>query len=231
MRLRALLLAGLLFPGAGGVAAGQDTTTRELWPELDTYVRLSPAARLFFVVIPVVSGDDRSLSETQLGGHLEVGIMPMARRQLRAAYDADRLGYLRARIGYRQVLTVGTGRSEQRLVADVTPRFFLPWDVLFALRNEVDFRWLQGNYSWRFRPRVWLERETRIGSVTTVPYWSVEFFYDSRFGAWSRTFYQTGVAIPVSRRVAPEIYYGRQIDRLPAHKTVNALGILATLYF
>jgi len=231
MRLRASVLACAFLAGVSAVAAGQDTTTGELWPELDAYVRLSPGARLFFVVMPVVSRDDKSLSETQLGGHLEVGVMPMARRRLRTAYDADRLGYLRARVGYRQVQTAGSGRSESRVVADVTPRFFLPWDVLFALRNEFDFRWVHEVYSWRFRPRVWLERETRIGGVTTVPYWSVELFYDARYEGWSRTFYQTGVAIPVSRRVAPEIYYGRQIDRQPAQKTVNALGVLATLYF
>jgi len=230
MRLRALALAGAVLVRAGRVAVGQETTSAELWPELDAYVRLSPAARLFFVAMPVISGDSRSLSETQLGGHLEMGIMPIAPR-LRSTYDADRLRYLRARVGYREVWTAGSGIGERRLVADVTSRFFLPWNVLFAQRDEFDFRWLRGNYSWRFRPRVWFERETRIGGVTAVPYWSVEYFYDSRYDAWSRKFYQTGIAIPVSRRIAPEIYYGRQVDRSPNQKTVNSLGVLATLYF
>jgi hypothetical protein len=233
MPLRALLTAAAVLAGVAPDTPAQEVTG-EVWPEIDAYVRLSLGARLFFQAQPVMTADDRSLSERQLGGHLEAGFMPMARKHLQSSYDADRLRYLRARVGFRRVSSYGTDgtmQREHRLVADFTPRAFLPFNVLLAQRNQLDARWIEGDYSWRFRPRVWLERETRIGAVTTVPYWSVEFFYDARFDAWSRTLYQTGIVIPVTPRIAPEIYYARQIDRQPALKTVNALGTMATLYF
>jgi hypothetical protein len=92
----------------------------------------------------------------------------------------------------------------------VTPRAFLPFDVLVALRGRVDFRWLEEGYSWRPRVRLWIEREGPVGPVVLIPYVSAETFYDSRYDAWSRTYYQAGIAVPVSRRVVPELYYGRQ---------------------
>jgi hypothetical protein len=116
-------------------------------------------------------------------------------------------------------------------VAEVTPRAFLPLDVLVALRWRVDFRWLESGYAWRPRVRLWIEREGPIGPVVLIPYLSAEAFYDSRYDAWSRNYYQAGIAVPVTKRVVPEVYYGRQVDQEPTDKTVNALGIVVTFYF
>jgi hypothetical protein len=231
--IRALLAAGALLAGAARAAQAQETT-RELWPEIDAYVRLSSAARLFLVAAPVISGDARTLSEQQLGANIEVGISPIQAYRRRKAFDADKLRYLRARLGYWRIGihdSSGWSLSERRLVAEITPRAFLPLDVLVALRGRVDFRWLEAGYSWRPRLRLWLERETDVGPVVFVPYVSAETFYDSRYDAWSRNYYQAGVAVPVTHWLVPEVYYGRQIDREPSAKTVNALGVLVTFYF
>jgi hypothetical protein len=231
--LRALLAAAALLV-AGVRAAPAQETVGEIWPELDAYVRLSSAARLFLAMAPVISGDAKSLSEQQTGANIEVGIAPLHPGRRYKAQDADKLRYLRIRLGYWRTGThdsSGSALSERRLVAEVTPRAFLPFDVLLALRGRVDFRWLEAGYSWRPRLRLWLERESPIGPVVLIPYVSAETFYDSRYDAWSRTYYQTGIAVPVSKRVVPEVYYGRQIDREPSDKIVNALGVVVTLYF
>jgi hypothetical protein len=231
--LRPLLAAGALLIGLSQSAQAQ-TTVGEVWPELDAYVRLSSAARLFLMMAPVISRDARSLSERQAGANIEVGIAPIAPRRRVKAQDADKLRYLRLRLGYYRIGTndsSGSSLSERRLIAEATPRVFLPLDVLVVLRGRMDFRWLEEGYSWRPRLRLWIEREGPVGPVVLIPYVSAETFYDSRYDAWSRTYYQTGIGIPVSRRVVPEVYYGRQIDREPSDKTVNALGVVVTLYF
>jgi hypothetical protein len=228
-----LLAAGALLIGPSRTVQAQATTS-EFWPELDAYVRLSPAARLFLVMAPVISRDEKSLSEQQLGANIDVGIAPFAPARRARAQDADKLRYLRFRLGYYRTGThdsTGTSLSERRLAAEVTPRAFLPLDVLVALRGRMDFRWLEDGYSWRPRVRLWIEREGPVGPVVLIPYVSAETFYDSRYDAWSRTYYQTGIAVPVTRRIVPEVYYGRQLDREPSDKTVNALGAVVTLYF
>jgi hypothetical protein len=231
--LRTLLAAGAILVGPARVARAQNTVG-EVWPELDAYVRLSSAVRLFFMAAPVISRDAKSLSEQQLGANVEMGVAPLAPARRARAQDADKLSYLRFRLGYYRIGThdsSGSSLSERRLIAEVTPRAFLPLDVLVALRGRMDFRWLEEGYSWRPRVRLWIEREGPVGPVVLIPYVSAETFYDSRYDAWSRTYYQTGIAVPVSRRVVPEVYYGRQLDREPSDKTVNALGVVVTLYF
>ncbi|MBS1241916.1 MAG: hypothetical protein H6R40_1343 [Gemmatimonadetes bacterium] len=231
--LRTLLAAGAILVGPARVARAQNTVG-EVWPELDAYVRLSSAVRLFFMAAPVFSRDAKSLSEQQLGANVEMGVAPLAPARRARAQDADKLSYLRFRLGYYRIGThdsSGSSLSERRLIAEVTPRVFLPLDLLVALRGRMDFRWLEEGYSWRPRVRLWIEREGPVGPVVLIPYVSAETFYDSRYDAWSRSYYQTGIAVPVSRRVVPEVYYGRQLDREPSDKTVNALGMVVTLYF
>jgi hypothetical protein len=228
-----LLLLLLPVPTLVREASAQQTT-RELWPELDAYVHLTSSTRLFFLFAPVRSEDAESFSEAQLGAHIEAGLAPMSRKRRIPADDPDKLRYLRFRFGYRQAFTqdtVGRDLSERRVIAELTPRFFLPWNVLVALRNRLDFRWLEGDYSWRYRPRLWIERESVIAHVTFVPYLSAEVFYDSRYDSWARTRYQAGLAVPATRWLVPEAYYSRQTDRQPASKRTDALGLLATLYF
>jgi len=228
-----LLAAGALLIGPSRTVQAQ-TTTNEFWPEVDAYVRLSSSARLFLMMAPVISRDSKSLSEQQVGANFEFGMAPIQSTRRRRAQDADKLRYLRLRLGYYRIGThdsSGGSISERRLALEVTPRAFAPLDILVALRGRMDFRWLEEGYSWRPRVRLWLEREGPVGPVVLIPYISAETFYDSRYDAWSRTYYQTGIAVPVSKRVVPELYYGRQIDQEPSDKTVNALGMVVTLYF
>jgi hypothetical protein len=214
--------------------APAQTTTTEFWPELGAYVRLSSATRLYFLAAPVVSRDDRTLSESQLGAHVEVGVAPIGRAKIRNLHDPDRMKYLRFRVGYRQSWThdeAGASLSERRVIAELTARALLPGDLLLMLRNRGDFRWLEGAYSWRYRPRLLVERETDLGPVSVVPYASAEEFWDSRYDAWSRARYQIGLAVPVTRWLAPEVYYALQTDWQPTRKDVHAVGLVTTLYF
>ena len=231
---RAFLIASVLLAGAAGVSQAQETED-QFWPEIDTYVRLNHHARLFFMLAPVKETDSDSFNNTQVGGSFEFGVAPHARKHLLEAYDADQLRYLRASVGYRETFELSGDDdtvSERRIVTDLTPRFFLPWELLVAQRNRVDYRWIEGqDYSWRYRPRLWVERQSKIGSVKLVPHAAVELYYDSRYDSWERTEYRAGVSFPVARWIVPQAYYAREIDREPTKKYTNALGVIATLYF
>jgi len=208
-------------------------TREQFWPELDAYVRLSPATRLFFLAAPVREADQ--FQESQVGAHIEFGLAPIRRRPDRGLYDQDRLQFLRLRAGIRRTFSLsGDERelSETRVVVEATPRAFLPWHILMAIRNRLDFRWIEDQgYSWRYRPRLWLEREFGVAGIALVPYGSLEAFWDSRYDAWSRSRYQFGMAVPITTWFVPEAYYSRQIDTSPERSYTNALGIVTTFYF
>jgi hypothetical protein len=121
---------------------------------------------------------------------------------------------------------------EWRGIVELTGRASLPLDILGALRNRFDLRWLDDGYSTRYRIRLSLEKEMDvIPGWTIVPYVSAEPFYDSRFAAWSRVQYKAGITFPVIALLAIEGYYLRQDDwrSQPAH--INAFGLVAILYF
>jgi hypothetical protein len=120
---------------------------------------------------------------------------------------------------------------EHRGVLEAHVRWPFPGNVLVSDRNRVDLRWVDGVYSWRYRNRLLVERETSIGGYRLTPYTSGEVFYDSRYEAWSRNRFALGVQAPFHPRLMLDIYYMRQNDTRsqPAH--VNALGLALNTFF
>ena len=214
--------------------AQEAETVEQFWPDANAYVRLNESQRLWFLVAPVHERNE-GLEEIQVGAHWEIGLSPRWRAaRLGEMYDADRLRYLRFRAGirYSASLEESNDDEEWRGILELTPRAGLPGDIVGAFRNRGDLRWINGDFSWRYRPRLWLEREFSIAThVALVPYGSAEIFYDSRYEAWTRTRYQFGVAVPVSKAFAPEVYVSRQRDEEPTLKYTNALGLVLGFFF
>lgn len=100
------------------------------------------------------------------------------------------------------------------------------------LRNRLELRWIDGDFSWRDRLRLWIEREFHIGRVTLVPYGSAEPFWDSRYDAFTRVRYQLGTVVPITRWFALEVNYTRDRDDVDEIESItNALNVIVTLYF
>jgi len=239
----AFVLAVGSAPLASARAAAQDPeTSHQLWPEANVYVRLSDASRLYFLLASVrerdaETGELSKISDIQVGAHIEFGLVPFGRRAtLQARYDAHRLSYLRLRFGLRYQTSFDDDEppryEEWRGIVELTPRASLPGGLLAAQRNRVDLRWIHGDFSWRYRPRLWLEREFRVGpQLALVPYGSAEVFWDSRYDDWVRTRYQLGAAVPLKPWLAPEVYYAFQRDEQPTRSYTRALGVVVALYF
>ncbi len=228
-------VALLLAPALAGAAEQNES---QLWPEFDVYYRLNPNARLFFLLAPTreVENDQVSdITEAQIGAHVEVGVFAIGRaRRNPSRYDADRMQYLRFRTGLRYLAAAGDDdATEWRIIAELTGRAVLPLDVHLALRNRLDLRWIDDAYSWRYRPRLWLEREFHAGShLALVPYGSAEIFWDSRSDDWVRTRYQLGTAFAVKPWFAPELYWAHQTDdKSDGDVIIDALGIVMAFYF
>jgi hypothetical protein len=97
LRFVAMLTAAILAPSP---AAAQDDPENELWPEVNAYVRFNPDQRLWFLLTGV--REPKAPPESiQLGAHYELGLFPRFREAAQARYDADRLRFLRLRLGVR----------------------------------------------------------------------------------------------------------------------------------
>lgn len=89
------------------------------------------------------------------------------------------------------------------------------------------------NDLWRYRVRLLIEREIRLGhTVTLMPYASVEPSFDSRYDAFTRARVRIGGVVPVSTRFAPEFNYTYEHDDAGGRERMtHALGVVMGFYF
>jgi len=230
-RLTVLVLVVI---GAQVVRAQESSTHNEFWPEIDVYINLKPKVRLFLLGTVSKSVEDGELFnakafESQIGMHVD--------------YIPNKHFILRT--GYRFGTSVGETSEpfkEHRLLTEQTLRKLLPGDLLLSDRNREDFRFLNGDFSFRYRNRVTLEREFQLQKRTVTPYVSGELFYDTRFDSWNRNRLAVGVQIllrrgPIRKLLLPkrqvilDVYYMRQNDSRSNAAHVNAIGASLAFYF
>jgi hypothetical protein len=138
-RLLQLLVATLIVLWLPSACPAQDES--QFWPEVDTYVKLSPRTRLFLIAALSSDQDTRKL-EGEFGPNFDFYLRPF-RPQLRDI-DPAKSKLLTFRVCYRYFPTfVGTTPGENRPIAELTGRFKLPWDVLLSDRSRVDFRFIE----------------------------------------------------------------------------------------
>ena len=82
--------------------------------------------------------------------------------------------------------------AEDRAILSLWGKVPLPGDVWLENRARVDLRWIGGEYSTRYRLRVEATREFTVAGHSVVPYFNVEWFYDTRYDGWARTLYTGG---------------------------------------
>jgi hypothetical protein len=228
-----VILLGVLSPSS---ARGQHLDTRtEFWPEIDVYVPITPKVRLFFVGAVSKSVEDGELRnaqsyEGQFGAHVDY--LPNDHISLRA--------------GYRYGTAVGVSSDpfkEHRVLFEQSYRTLVPLGLVVTDRNREDLRFINGDFSFRYRNRVTIEREfTVYKGRSTTPYVSGEIFYDTRFQIWNRNRWAVGIqqalrSAPLRKlgfprsQVILDIYYMHQNDSRSDSPHVNALGMALTFHF
>jgi len=215
---------------SSGARAQQDhENTKQFWPEVDVYVPLNEKFRLFFLATTTKAQETRENTEGQIGAHLDYHL-----------YKKVSL-----RTGYRYGFSLGGSDpfKEHRILFEQTLRQPLPLEVLLSDRNREDLRWVNGEFSARYRNRVTLEREFKLLNRAFTPYGSAEGFYDSRFNTWNRNRLAVGVQIafkrgtPLIKLIHPkeqfvlDLYLTRQNDSRSQPGRVKALGMAFNIYF
>jgi hypothetical protein len=222
-----------LLIGASELPARAQTTP--VWPEVDSYVTLNDRMRFFFLATTVQ--ENRESTEAEFGVNFDLYLKPLRKRAPKLLFRLDESKNRRVlmRVGYRYLPSYTGGDNEHRGVLEITPRYPLNGFLGHALlsnRNRVDFRYVDGESSWRYRNRVSVDRELSIGRVRVSPYARFEIYYDSRYDKWSRTEWMLGSSFPVNGHWEVEAYYDAQHDTSasPSRHT-KAVGLVTTFYF
>jgi len=211
-------------------------SSNEIWPEIDTFVKLNEHSRVFLLSSGTRT-KEQGYSDGTLGVHLDLFTSPVFKSRLaRTARRADvaRNKFLQLRIGYlysRSSKYSSNKFSEHTPTIEVTPRYYFPKQILITSRVRSDLRLVDGVFTPRLRYRQKLERTLQLGRMAITPYAHAEAFYDWRYDVWHRFRYTTGAEWEFSRRVVLEGYYVRQRDNRSSTKYLNAAGVVLQLYF
>jgi hypothetical protein len=231
-RTRSVLLATLcLYEALGGVARAADAS--EFWPEANLFYGLSPRTRLYLDAA-YAEGKESDEQSMDLGAYVDVSFKPIRRQEL---WDEDwqRSRYFWARVGYDRIFKAtgesGSDVAENRGVVSLHGKAPLPADVWLEARVRADLRWIDDQYSTRYRARLEATREFSVLDHTVVPYINYEWFFDTRYDAWTRTLAQAGAEVTFSKHFRVEAYLAGQKDEQPDDKSLIALGLLAKWYY
>jgi hypothetical protein len=234
-RLVLILVLFLCLVGPRTGEAQEPTTRDEFWPEIDVYIHIKPKVRLYLLGAVSKSVEDGELFnaesfEGQVGVHVDYLPNP----------------HVILRTGYRYGRALGEnddGFREHRFLTEQTLKKLLPGDLLLSDSNREDFRFLNGDFSFRYRNRVQIEREFHVFKGRTMtPYVSGAISYDTRYDIWNRNRLAVGLMTSLRRgplrkmlwpqhQVILDLYYMHQNDSrsTPAH--VNGLGAALSFYF
>jgi hypothetical protein len=229
--LHAKSATGVLLLLAPPVAAQE--TRQEFWPEFQVFWKLNSILRMRLVAGVTRARETEKNTEGNFEADLDIGIKAFFRRKVFNLPDAQRGKYLTLRTGYAYIPTLGDqGRNkEHRIVLEATGRYPLPLDILLSDRSRGDLRWINREFSTRYRNRLRIERDSSIGRFKFTPYAQGELYYDFRFDLWNRNEISAGAEIPIGSRFVIEPYYLRQNNSRSQTEHVNGIGLVFQWHF
>lgn len=172
-------------------------------------------------------------SYDQVGTGLRFGYQLGALRQnhlININPDAEHSVVVGAGFEYLDTQQPNGDKYESRLVADGTFRNRPARTWLLADRNRVEFRWVNGVYSTRYRNRLTVQADLLADGLHLSPYASAEFFYDWGQDAWNEEQYALGVLWQARRRYSLALFYLYQDCDSCAPPFVNAWGATFTFF-
>ena len=236
--LRLIGLALIAWLGGATAAAGQDGTTKEFWPEIDAWLRLSPAWRLSMFV-PISKNLETYYREGNLILQADYAFGRIKSPQKRRMVDDSRALEMKRflfRGGYLGGMSLddqGAEYTEYAALFELHVRTPFKGGILLTGRLRSDLRWLGDNheFSTRWRYRLMLEKEFKLGRSSIIPYVSVEPYYDSRYEIVNRVRLIGGATVVWSPRFALETNITYQHDSKSSVTKLWALNVILHVYF
>ena len=233
---RRLLRMGLLvWCLAAGSAHAQESTV-EFWPEIDVWMRVSPAWRLSLFV-PIAKNIETKYREGNIVAQVDYawGRTKYDRRLLDES-RAQKMKLFLVRGGYLSGKSLGDGGDaykERTALAELHVRVPLKGNILLSHRLRADLRWLGDDaaFSQRWRYRLMVEKEYTAGRRSLVPYVNVEPYFDSRYDTVNRIRLIGGATISWIPRIAIEGNWTYQYDSRSSVTYTNALNIILHVFF
>jgi hypothetical protein len=200
-------------------------------PEVDTYLKIDPMVRAYFQAKDDREGGDPT--QATIGPSVQFFFKPLVRLKNITTFDLDdaKKRPLVLEVGYRYIAAPNTA-AENRMLTAVTFNFPMKAAILITDRNRADLDWKGGEFTWRYRNKLSLERTVAIHSYHFIPYVAAEPFYESQYAKWSTTSLYAGFLLPVGKHVQFDPYYehDNNTGKHPNSQD-NDIGLKVSLFF
>ncbi len=206
--------------------------TDEFLPEIDAYYKISSPLRIWLQAKETAEAGNPVTAE--FGPSLDFYLKSPIKLADVTAFDLDdsKSRFMVVSVGYRYLPTPDTAPTNR-----FEPVFTVNYPIaklglLMSDRNRFDLDWQAGNFTWRYRNRLQLERTMRTGSYHPSLYASAEFFYESQYSRWADTALYAGCLFPIGKHFEFNPYYEHQnqTGKSP-NQQYNQLGLMLNLYF
>jgi Protein of unknown function (DUF2490) len=205
--------------------------TFQFLPEVDAYYKFHPDMRFQFQAKETREAGDPT--EVEIGPSFEYFFKPLIHLKDVTAFDLDDATSrpLVFSIGYRYVPSPDKPTT-QRMEVVATPHYPLVAKFWLTDRNRFDLDWSNGQFTWRYRNRLSIQRSIAIGSYHPTPYASVEPFYESQYHKWATTAVYAGCLFPIHKLLQLDSYYEHQnVTSKAPNRQYNQFGLVLNMYF
>src|SRR5262249_2959687 len=200
-------------------------------PEIDAHLKLNSTLQTYLQAKDDREGGDSD--QSTFGPSIQLVLKPLVTLQRVTLFDLDETKSrpLVLESGYRLITKPNTPSTNRALEA-VTLHLPLVAGIHLADRNRADLNWQNGNFTWRYRNKLTLERTFSISGYHFIPYAAAEPFYESKYKKWSTTDLYAGSLFPVGKHVQFNAYYEHENDTgKKPNRQKSYVGLTLDLYF
>jgi len=210
----------------------------EIQPEVKVYYHVSDDFRLLAQVQSTLIPAD-SYSEISIGAFADWLIARDLRKLLSPDLAKTHTLELQGGALYTTTIDPGTLKSSENVIlqGQVTPRYFLPWDVLIVLRNRAEAQWALENgdkFSFIYSGRLQLEREFAIGTSPLTPFVNAQLTWTSPPAMWTQFRMEAGLQCGFhwfGRGQIIEANFSVETKLQPSHSWTPVVGLIWYIYF
>jgi hypothetical protein len=211
----------------------QDSTQKEIWPELDVYYRINEKFRLYGLISGTRSNSEYTDGTASI--FLDYFMLPWLRgkRNDTELSDTARGYFIWFRAGYSYSdAPPGDKKKVVNLIeTETNSNFHLPEDIVLIDRNRLDWRWVNGLFQPIYRPRLKFVRNFKTDYLTFNAYLWSEYFFYLNDNTQNRLRICFGTEIKVLKTMDFELYLLHQFQNKQYVEPLNAVGIQLNFYF
>jgi hypothetical protein len=202
----------------------------EIWPEINAFYRFNDKFRLYGLASGTQQ-DSSGFADGSMALHLDYFTLPYFKRN--KGMDTVRGYYLWLRAGYAYGSSASGADNpyrEHMIITEANSLFYMPWNIQAALKNRVDWRIYNNDFSPRYRPRLMFARDFRTMYLTFNSYVYGEYFVNFDDALHNRFRLCLGTELRVSRIFNFEAYIMRQFDNGLKSSALSAVGLVLKMY-